>query len=581
MCVGVACLFATQNLIAPNLTSMAEEFALDKEARDLLLGARLPLAYSVFSIPGAMALGLLADCGSRRLLLLFVLLLGAGATLITAYVESYGGLFWLRVVSGTATNAAIPIAFSFLGDLYPPDDRALPSTLITAAMGLGILVGQVLAGVLGPRMGWRAPFVLTALPALAVGLLTCLYVHEPVRGQSEQAMADLMREGGRGHPAGPARKLDAGAFWRMLQVRTNILLILQAFPGSVPWGVLFAYLNDFLSQEKGLPVEQATLLVSLFGVGSAVGGIGGGLVGQCTYRRNKRLLPVVMAASTGLGVFPMLVLVNSTFVSTAYVVLFVIPCTFLAGVLANINGTNVRPLLLNVNVPESRGSAVSVTNLVANLGKGVGPSIANAWMERVGGSRQSAFNMTLSLWLLCGALVSLLSFTLVEDETRVQEEMCRSTWSGTGAGAEPALEPTRTGKDARGWKRHGYSDEVEVLGLLSEQGPREGGPSHEGPHHRVPTASNGVIQRLQYLLTEEGHGLARQGPHAKPSQPSVHSSYHHPSTLLTQPLAQGHHRDDGPAVLDSPPNSSLHHRASHVHPHENGGDGAGHGPAYV
>ena len=29
----------------------------------------------------------------------------------------------------------------------------------------------------------------------------------------------------------------------------------------------------------------------------------------------------------------------------------IIPCTFLAGVLANINGTNVRPLLLNVNLP--------------------------------------------------------------------------------------------------------------------------------------------------------------------------------------------------------------------------------------
>jgi hypothetical protein len=29
----------------------------------------------------------------------------------------------------------------------------------------------------------------------------------------------------------------------------------------------------------------------------------------------------------------------------------VVPATFIAGVLANINGTNVRPLLLNVNLP--------------------------------------------------------------------------------------------------------------------------------------------------------------------------------------------------------------------------------------
>ena len=86
------------------------------------------------------------------------------------------------------------------------------------------------------------------------------------------------------------------AFIAMMKIKTNILLILQAFPGTIPWGVLFAYLNDFLSQEKGLPVEQATLLVSLFGIGSAVGGIGGGLVGQYTYKRSKRLLPIVMVS---------------------------------------------------------------------------------------------------------------------------------------------------------------------------------------------------------------------------------------------------------------------------------------------
>jgi hypothetical protein len=39
-----------------------------------------------------------------------------------------------------ATNAVIPIAFSFLGDLYPPDNRSLPSTLVTAAMGVGASV---------------------------------------------------------------------------------------------------------------------------------------------------------------------------------------------------------------------------------------------------------------------------------------------------------------------------------------------------------------------------------------------------------------------------------------------------------
>lgn len=36
-----------------------------------------------------------------------------------------------------ATNAVVPIAFSFLGDLYSPEQRNTPATLVAAAMGVG------------------------------------------------------------------------------------------------------------------------------------------------------------------------------------------------------------------------------------------------------------------------------------------------------------------------------------------------------------------------------------------------------------------------------------------------------------
>ena len=74
----VACLFASQNIMSPNLTSIAEvgvwvvylsywsliiimmmyihtyiqEFQFDRDKRDRLLGAKLSLAFSVYSIPG-------------------------------------------------------------------------------------------------------------------------------------------------------------------------------------------------------------------------------------------------------------------------------------------------------------------------------------------------------------------------------------------------------------------------------------------------------------------------------------------------------------------------------------------------
>ena len=77
---------------------MADEFSFDREQRDHLLGAQLSLAYSVYSIPGAMILGLLADLGSRKNLFVCVVALGAFATLCTAHVENYDSLFYLRIL---------------------------------------------------------------------------------------------------------------------------------------------------------------------------------------------------------------------------------------------------------------------------------------------------------------------------------------------------------------------------------------------------------------------------------------------------------------------------------------------------
>ena len=46
----------------------------------------------------------------------------------------------------------------------------------------------------------------------------------------------------------------------LARTRSNLAVVLQGLPGSLPWGVLVTFLNDFLSQQKGLTVPQATLV---------------------------------------------------------------------------------------------------------------------------------------------------------------------------------------------------------------------------------------------------------------------------------------------------------------------------------
>ena len=50
-----------------------------------------------------------------------------------------------------------------LGDLYPGESRIHVSTLVGVALSAGIAGGQLLAGLVGPSLGWRAPFLFVAV----------------------------------------------------------------------------------------------------------------------------------------------------------------------------------------------------------------------------------------------------------------------------------------------------------------------------------------------------------------------------------------------------------------------------------
>lgn len=75
--------------------------------------------------------------------------------------------------------------------------------------------------------------------------------------------------------------------------------------------------------------------------------------------------------------------------------------TFLAGLFACITAGNARAILLNVNSPETRGSAFAVYSLLDNLGKGFGPFMAASLIASLG-SRTKAFNAAVCLWAICG-----------------------------------------------------------------------------------------------------------------------------------------------------------------------------------
>ena len=464
-------LYADQNLLSPNLSAVAEEFGLDDREKDLMLGGWLQLAFFVVGSPASLIIGWAADRVPRLRLFVITVIIGEGPCLATYWVETYWQLFAVRALTGVAVGGCLPLLFSLCGDMFPASERNYVASFLTIATGAGIAVGQIMAGTVGPAFGWRLPFLLASGPAIALALLLYATVREPGRGAAEDAVLRRRRarlaareerdarirenderrgtddgrrgaddgrrgadDGRRDAPAASSgsasseeysAKIDAKKLWRQLKIPSNAIILAQGLPGTVPWGMLNAYFVDFLHVQKGLTVEEGTLAVTLFGAGAACGTVVGGVVGQRVYNRpgGRSAIAVVMGVTTALGALPGYFFLNVSTYGPGNVLLH-LSC-LVGGVLAAVTPPNVRAVLLNVNPPETRGTMFAFYSQIDDVGKGGGPALVAALIVAYG--RTKAFNVAVSGWVLCGAILLCLrryiDADVVNAQRAVQEEL--------------------------------------------------------------------------------------------------------------------------------------------------------------
>lgn len=417
----VGLLFADQNLLAPNLTAIGNEFGFSRAEIDQRLGADVNLLFWMLGGVLTLIVGYLADRGdladklSRKWLLTIVAVIGQLACLGSGLAGTYDQLLWARALTGIGIGGAFPLIYSLIGDYYPPHKRASATATLGLSQGLGIGLGQLLSGMLGAESGWRMPFYVVALPGLALSVLFALFAKEPRRGQHEEGLHDLLASG-----KAYEERLRLRDLPQLFAVKTNLLILLQALPGTVPWGVFFVYLNDYYAHDKGFSVPEATLLVMSVGIAAIVGGFIGGLAGQKLLNRKARNLPLLCAVTTILAVIPMAVLIEYP-VRPGQSLLGPLIVGLLTGSLAAVTGPNVNTMLIAVNPPERRGSAFSFFNLCNDLGRGLGAWIVGGMAARLG--RVSAFHIANLMWLGCGVVLLCLVFLFPKDERALQDRL--------------------------------------------------------------------------------------------------------------------------------------------------------------
>lgn len=154
--VTIALDMLAMGMIAPVLPKLITGFMGGNEASGAEMFGIFGTVWAVMQFGFSPLLGSLSDrFGRRPIVLLSNFGLGIDY-MVMAVAPTLGWLFAGRVVSGI-TSASIPTAMAYIADVTDPKKRAEAFGMVSAAFGLGFVLGPALGGVLG-NVSPRLPF---------------------------------------------------------------------------------------------------------------------------------------------------------------------------------------------------------------------------------------------------------------------------------------------------------------------------------------------------------------------------------------------------------------------------------------
>jgi DHA1 family tetracycline resistance protein-like MFS transporter len=156
-------------LIMPVMPRLLVELTGEGLSRAAVYGGWLGFVYAVMQFVFAPVLGNLSDRFGRRRVLLFAIGALGNDNIIKGFAPTLAWLFVGRAIAGAAGASFTP-AYAYVADISPPEKRAQNFGVVSAAFGIGFIIGPAIGGLLG-SLGSRAPF----FAAAALSLINLCY----------------------------------------------------------------------------------------------------------------------------------------------------------------------------------------------------------------------------------------------------------------------------------------------------------------------------------------------------------------------------------------------------------------------
>lgn len=226
---------------------------------------------------GAVFFGRMGDRKGRKFVLVTTIALMGISTTLIGFIPSYATIgLWaplmlviLRFVQGFGAGAELSGATVMLGEYAPPRHRGLIASIIGIGSNSGTLVASavwLLVLMLEPEdvnsWGWRIPFILSALIAVAATLIRRHVRETPVfeQEQNESKQSDSQTTNAKPAPAAKTSFLARNkAFFVMLGLRIG-----ENGPSYLAQGFVIGYVVKILHVNKTV-ATTAVFVASLLG----------------------------------------------------------------------------------------------------------------------------------------------------------------------------------------------------------------------------------------------------------------------------------------------------------------------------
>jgi EmrB/QacA subfamily drug resistance transporter len=129
-------------------------------------------AYLVASMAGMPIFGKLSDMYGRKRFFVFGLIVFLIGSMLCGIAHSIIQLSIYRAIQGIGGGALMPIAFTIVFDMFPPEKRGKMSGLFGAVFGVSSLFGPLLGAYITDHIGWHWIFYIN----LPLGIISLLFV---------------------------------------------------------------------------------------------------------------------------------------------------------------------------------------------------------------------------------------------------------------------------------------------------------------------------------------------------------------------------------------------------------------------